>query len=90
MGHPSKRRACPPPFIPPPPPPLSNKGAVIGLCCVNPDGGDYSVWVPKAEEVVARHAPAFEASGARLALRRAQGSYWLQIDVDGGKAAAAS
>lgn len=54
--------------------------AVVGLAAVNPDSGDWSAWLPQAESVVARHAPALSPYGVALSLARAQGSYWLQAD----------
>jgi hypothetical protein len=57
-------------------------GAIAGLFCINPDGGDYEVWVPEAEAAVARWQGAFEAGGARLSLRRLQGSYFITADID--------
>lgn len=54
--------------------------AVVGLAAVNPDAGDWGAWLPQAEAVVARHAPALAPYGVALSLARAQGSYWLQAD----------
>lgn len=56
-------------------------GSVLGVCCINPDGGDYSVWLQQVQSLIARHQPSFAAAGANLSLQRAQHSYWLQIDV---------
>lgn len=25
-------------------------GAVLGICCINPDGGDYGVWLQQASQ----------------------------------------
>jgi hypothetical protein len=38
-------------------------GAVLGCCCINPDGGDYNVWVPQVRAVccVLLHAVAAAA-----------------------------
>ncbi|KAI8468034.1 MAG: hypothetical protein J3K34DRAFT_523242 [Monoraphidium minutum] len=57
-------------------------GAVVGLCCFNPDGGEYSEWVPQAEALVSEYGAPFAAGGAALSLKRAQHSYWIQIDVN--------
>lgn len=54
--------------------------SVIGFGVVNPDAGDWSAWLARAEDCVARHAPAFAPYGVALSLARAQGSYWLQLD----------
>ncbi|GBF90437.1 hypothetical protein Rsub_03433 [Raphidocelis subcapitata] len=57
-------------------------GAIAGLFCINPDGGDYEAWVPEAEAAVSRWCAAFEAGGARLSLQRLQGSYFIIADID--------
>eukprot|EP00882_Tetradesmus_deserticola_P011759 GHRQ01012444.1.p1 GENE.GHRQ01012444.1~~GHRQ01012444.1.p1 ORF type:complete len:167 (+),score=36.57 GHRQ01012444.1:727-1227(+) len=56
-------------------------GAVLGVCCISPDGGDYGVWLQQVQSIIARHQASFAAAGANLSLQRAQHSYWLQIDV---------
>ncbi|KAF8070981.1 nitric oxide synthase [Scenedesmus sp. PABB004] len=57
-------------------------GAVLGVCCMNPDGGNYSDWLPQVDALIARHAPAFAAGGAALSLQRAQRSYWIEVKVN--------
>lgn len=57
-------------------------GAVLGFCCIDPDGGDYGVWVPQVEQCIARWQPVFNHGGAALSLKRAQSSYWIQVDID--------
>eukprot|EP00877_Chromochloris_zofingiensis_P007615 jgi/Chrzof1/3106/Cz12g12070.t1 len=57
-------------------------GAIVGLFCFNPDGGDLNVWLPQVEQCIARHQPSFAAGGAHLSLQRAQMSYWVQIDIN--------
>lgn len=57
-------------------------GAVVGICRFNPDGGDYTVWLPQVEQLLAQYRSDFEAGGAKLSLQRAQQSYWIQIDVN--------
>lgn len=41
-------------------------GAVLGFCCINPDGGDYSVWVPEVQQVLDRWRPTFQQRGCML------------------------
>jgi hypothetical protein len=60
----------------------NSTGSVLGFCCLDPDGGDYGNWVPQAQSVLANWAPTFASAGARPSLQRAQGGYWVQIDVD--------
>lgn len=57
-------------------------GAIIGCCAINPDGGDYGVWLPQVQSIIDRHQPAFAASGCQLSLQRAQQSHWVQVDVN--------
>jgi hypothetical protein len=45
-------------------------GAVVGLFCVNPDGGDYGVWTAEAQQLVGKWAPAFGQAGCGLSLQR--------------------
>lgn len=40
-------------------------GSVLGVCCINPDGGDYSVWLQQV-----RAAGLAAAAAARLELLR--------------------
>jgi hypothetical protein len=54
--------------------------SVIGFGVVEPDAGDWSVWLQQAEAVVARHQAEFARYGVALSLARAQGSYWVQAD----------
>lgn len=56
--------------------------SVVGFCCINPDGGDYNVWLPQIQSIIDRHHPAFAACGCQLSLQRAQQSYWVQIDIN--------
>lgn len=41
-------------------------GAVLGFCCINPDGGDYSVWIPEVQQVLERWRPTFQQRGCAL------------------------
>lgn len=57
-------------------------GAVLGVCCINPDGGDMAEWLPQVQAIIDRHQPAFAAAGCQLSLQRAQQSHWVQIDIN--------
>lgn len=54
--------------------------SVIGFGVVQPDAGDWNLWLGQAEQVVARHQAAFSQQGVALSVARAQGSYWIQAD----------
>ncbi len=41
-------------------------GAVLGFCCINPDGGDYGVWVPDVQQMLDRWRPTFQQRGCAL------------------------
>lgn len=41
-------------------------GAVLGFCCINPDGGDYGVWVPEVQQMLDRWRPTFQQRGCML------------------------
>lgn len=45
-------------------------GAVLGLFCINPDGGDYGAWEAAANEVLRRYGGAFQQAGCFLSLQR--------------------
>jgi hypothetical protein len=56
-------------------------GAVVGLCVVDPDAGDYNVWEAEVRTVIDKHQPLFQGAGCNLSLVRRR-DYWIQIDID--------
>ena len=62
-------------------------GAVVGLCVVDPDAGDYHVWEEEVRAVLAKHQALFQNAGCMLSLVRRR-DYFIQIDIDPSKAPA--
>lgn len=56
-------------------------GSVMGVCCMNPDAGDYGEWINNVHRVIARYQRALEQGGCQMRLEKGI-NYWLQIDVD--------
>lgn len=56
-------------------------GSVVGVCCVNPDAGDYGEWEEEARNVVHRFQGQFRKGGCLLSLQKST-NYWMQIDID--------
>lgn len=56
-------------------------GAVVGLCIVEPDAGDYNVWEEEVRAVISKHQVPFQNGGCMLSLVRRR-DYWIQIDID--------
>ena len=56
-------------------------GAVVGLCIVDPDAGDYNVWEEQVRGVLSKHQGLFQKAGCVLSLVRRR-DYWIQIDID--------
>lgn len=56
-------------------------GSVVGVCCMNPDAGNYDDWVEDVGRVVARYHRELEQGGCVMALER-NVNYWIRIDID--------
>lgn len=56
-------------------------GSVIGVCCVNPDAGNYDDWEQEAHQVIQRHQKKMKLGGCQLSLQKGR-DYWVQIDID--------
>lgn len=59
-------------------------GSIIGLFCVDPDGGNYGVWEQQLRALVDRYAGYFMQAGCSLSLHASQRrrDYWLEVDVN--------
>lgn len=57
-------------------------GAVLGFCCINPDGGDYGVWVPEVQQVLDRWRPTFQQRGCTLTFVQQRCVAMMMIVVD--------
>jgi hypothetical protein len=55
-------------------------GAIIGLCAVNPDGGDYSAWTAEVQQALQQFRDPFAKCGLALSLQAGR-QYWVQIDI---------
>lgn len=56
-------------------------GAVIGVCFINPDGGDYPQWNSDAQHLVAQWRQRFAERGCSLTFVFNRNPY-IQVDVD--------
>ncbi|KAK9829486.1 hypothetical protein WJX72_006152 [[Myrmecia] bisecta] len=56
-------------------------GSVIGICFVDPDGGDYEQFHQQVQHVVNKWQPAFQKCGLTLSQQHTR-TWWLQIDVN--------
>ena len=56
-------------------------GSVIGVCCMDPDAGNYAEWIEMVSRVIARHQREFAEGGCMLSLQKGM-NYYLRIDID--------
>lgn len=56
-------------------------GSVVGVCCMNPDAGNYEEWRGDVERVIARYSRELQQSGCVMALEKRL-DYFICIDVD--------
>ena len=56
-------------------------GSVVGVCCMNPDSGNYQDWCENVSRVTARYERDFSQGGCRMSLQKGV-SYYIRIDID--------
>lgn len=56
-------------------------GSVVGVCCMNPDSGNYQNWCENVSRVTARYERDFSQGGCRMSLQKGV-SYYIRIDID--------
>jgi len=62
-------------------------GSVVGVCCVDPDAGDYGAWEQEVARVIQKNRKIFDEAGCMISIQHGR-DYWLQIDIDPNRAPA--